>query len=51
MLEASDWKPLESLAENCQDISGCSSGTSTPFLGTKYYRRHGRVFDRKTTGN
>lgn len=21
-----------------EDISGCSSGTSTPFLGTKYYR-------------
>jgi hypothetical protein len=47
MLEASDWKPLESLAENCQDISGCSSGTSTPFLGTKYYRRHGRDFWQK----
>ena len=21
-----------------KDISGCASGTSTPFLGTKYYR-------------
>ena len=25
-----------------EDISGCSSGTSTPFLGTKYYRCRSR---------
>ena len=40
-------RSLPELSFHGQDISGCSSGTSTPFLGTKYYRRHGSGFDRK----